>query len=125
MNARCAGKGCAHQSECWLRNHCQRAVCFKMGKFRDANGTPAKTGLAPSRFVVPLWAAWNTVTPAVASLPPRQSLGLPDELFAQFPAVDGHLRPLAGHARAHAAVGLVELGFGRVVGLASFLVGLV
>jgi hypothetical protein len=31
----------------------QRAVCVKMGKFRDANRTPAKTGLAPSRFVVP------------------------------------------------------------------------
>src|SRR5450759_2652147 len=22
MHARCAGKGCPHQPECWLRNHC-------------------------------------------------------------------------------------------------------
>src|ERR1039457_5375336 len=60
-----------------------------------------------------------------ASFPPPQSFRLPDELLAHLPGTDGHLRTCTRHAGAHAAVGLVELGFRRVAGLAPFLVFLV
>src|ERR1039457_5837823 len=63
----------------------------------------------------------GSATPA-RSFPPPQSLRLPYELLAHFPGVDGHLRARAGHAGTHAAVGLVELGFRRVAGLAPFLI---
>src|ERR1039457_2703281 len=46
----------------------------------------------------------------------RSSFRLPYELLAHLPGVDGHLRARAGHAGAHPPVGLVELGFRRVVG---------
>src|ERR1039458_6053054 len=62
---------------------------------------------------------------APASFPPPQSFRLPDELLAHLPGTDGHLRACTRHAGAHAAVGLVELDFRRVVGLARFLVFLV
>src|ERR1039458_8742349 len=61
---------------------------------------------------------------APASFPPPQSFRLPYELLAHLPGTD-HLRACTRHAGAHAAVGLVELGFRRVAGLARFLVFLV
>src|ERR1039458_8860605 len=62
---------------------------------------------------------------APASVSPPQSFRLPDELLAHLPGTDGHLRACTRHAGAHAAVGLVELGFRRVAGLARFRVFLV
>src|ERR1019366_587539 len=50
-----------------------------------------------------------------ASFPPPQSFRLPDELLAHLPGTDGHLRACTRHTGAHAAVGLVALGFRRVV----------
>src|ERR1039458_7691807 len=71
------------------------------------------------------WPGGWTHALACPSLPPRQSLRLADHLFAHLPGIDGHLRAFTRHAAAHAAVGLVELGFRRVVRLFRFLIVLV
>src|SRR5258708_31611742 len=85
----------------------------RMYKLQGQALPPANQSLLRERSLPPL------------RLPPRQSLRLADDLLAHLPGVDGHLRAFTSHARAQAAVGLVELRFRRVARLARLLVILV